>query len=381
MTFTLHTMTARFINLFFALSLLVFSVETHAAIPIEDFDHFNTGFPLIGKHDFLDCSSCHVGSIFKGTPLECGLCHNGSLAPGKHPQHYPSSNRCDDCHTENTWTGAKYDHSDVREPCQNCHNNVLVVGKSPSHIASTQVCDDCHNTITFNKVGRVDHDAVLGSCKSCHNGVIATGKHSGHIRTTAECDLCHSTLTWRAARFDHATVAGQACQSCHNGSIATGKHAGHIQTNLDCGDCHSTTTWQGAKFDHSTATGACSSCHNGNIATGKPGNHFLTTRECLTCHLTTGWIPVNNSTYRHDSANYPGDHSNAVSCINCHTTNAESITWPFAAYQPDCAGCHANDYDLGAHNNTPVSTLKDCAGSCHFNGTQTGVHRPNAGAW
>ena len=97
-------------------SLLFVNSSTHAADEVESFDHFTTGFPLTGKHQFLDCSSCHIGGMFKGTPLECYLCHNNSRAPGKHPEHMNSSNICDDCHTTDTWLGARFDHSGIFAP-------------------------------------------------------------------------------------------------------------------------------------------------------------------------------------------------------------------------------------------------------------------------
>lgn len=163
------------------------------------FDHFTTGFPLIGRHEFIDCADCHIAGQFKGTPMECGLCHNGIRAPGKHVKHLPSSNFCDDCHTDRTWVGARFDHIDVRDTCVSCHNNIIAIGKSPSHILSTSICEDCHNTITFDRVGKVDHASVIGSCSSCHNGVIATGKPADHPQTTEECNICHSVYTWDGA--------------------------------------------------------------------------------------------------------------------------------------------------------------------------------------
>jgi hypothetical protein len=166
---------------------------------VSGFDHFTTGFPLIGRHEFIDCADCHVAGQFKGTPMECGLCHNGIRAPGKHVKHLPSSNFCDDCHTDRTWLGARFDHVDVHETCQTCHNNSIAVGKSPTHILSTSICEDCHNTITFDRVGKVDHASVIGSCSSCHNGVIATGKPADHPQTTEECNVCHSVFTWDGA--------------------------------------------------------------------------------------------------------------------------------------------------------------------------------------
>ncbi len=220
---------------------LGFSIQ--AAEPDGGFDHFSTGFPLTGKHEFIDCSSCHSFGQFVGTPRECYQCHNGSRADGKNPQHPPSSNLCDDCHTVYIWSGATYDHGDVHGECQNCHNNSIAIGKSASHIATTEICEDCHNTITFKRVARVDHADVFGTCESCHNGVVASGKDAGHIPTIAECDFCHlNTNTWSGAVFDHSTVSG-ACTSCHNGVIAAGKPQDHIPTTDECGYCHTTSSW------------------------------------------------------------------------------------------------------------------------------------------
>ena len=185
------------------LMVLAFSNATHSAEkevePVSVFDHFATGFPLIGRHEFIDCSDCHVAGQFKGTPMECGLCHNGVRAPGKDVKHLPSSNFCDDCHTDRSWLGAKFDHIDIQAACQTCHNNSIAIGKSPSHILSTSVCEDCHNTITFDRVGKVDHASVIGSCSSCHNGVIATGKPADHPQTADECNSCHTVFTWEGA--------------------------------------------------------------------------------------------------------------------------------------------------------------------------------------
>lgn len=51
----------------------------------------------------------------------------------------------------------------------------------------------------------------------------------------------------------------------------------------------------------------------------------------------------------------------------------EQPIYPNAAFQPDCAGCHTNDYRPGPHKkyenpDTPytVAELRDCAGACHI---------------
>ncbi len=327
-----------FITLLLAFNISAQSEEQQSAEKVESFDHFTTGFPLTGRHEFIDCSSCHLGGQFKGTPMECGLCHNDSRAPGKHPQHFPSSIFCDNCHTDNTWTNARFDHSDFNGACESCHNGITAIGKSPDHILSTQACEDCHNTIVFDRVSRVDHAAVMGVCTSCHNGVIAVGKHPTHVQTTSECDACHTTATWLGAGFDHTNI-----------------------------------------------TGLCSSCHNGSTATGKDASHFITTEDCDRCHTTAGWLQM--VTFLHSSPNYPGDHRTATQCEDCHTTNNQDIAWPFSLYKPDCAGCHANDFKPDSHKGPgdvliPIIDVQDCSGLCHLkDGDESGEHSAGGAEW
>jgi hypothetical protein len=74
------------------------------------------------------------------------------------------------------------------------------------------------------------------------------------------------------------------------------------------------------------------------------------------------------------------------------------VTWTAPAYQPDCAGCHANDFRSGPHTkhenpDTPytVGELADCTGACHTytDSSLTTIkdfepgpeHRVNQGDW
>ncbi|MCG7927801.1 MAG: cytochrome c3 family protein, partial [Candidatus Thiodiazotropha taylori] len=176
---------------------------------------------------------------------------------------------------------------------------------------------------------------------------------------------CHnSTNNWLNVTFSHTNVAG-TCSNCHNGTFATGKSANHLPTNAQCDDCHtSTSNWLSVTFDHSGVTGSCNSCHNGTIATGTPQGHFVTTQQCDVCHTTNGWLPVLN--YRHTSGNYPGDHRVGLTCLDCHTTNSESVPWPFPSYARTCAGCHANDYENDEDDHSGLSADRNCGSSgCH----------------
>jgi hypothetical protein len=198
-----------------------------------------------------------------------------------------------------------------------------------------------------------------------------------------------------SAPFRHQGVMPGGCVTCHNGSRAPAKPARHIPAMQSCDACHRTTAWKPAAFSHSgIAPGTCITCHNGNTATGKSGAHFVTPRTCDTCHRTTAWIPTAN--YSHLTPYYR-THNSSVTCRNCHTTNNEVMAWKFAAYKPDCGGCHANRFNLRAHkkSDNPASyytmaELKDCSGSCHLyvNSTyttiksmRTGQHRSSSGGF
>lgn len=289
----------------------------------EPFDHAATSFPLLGLHRFVDCEACHRGGVFTGTPRTCEFCH-GDLsaisASTMPPNHIRSSNRCAECHTENGW----------------------------------------------NQVRRVEHFEVRGDCASCHNGVTSEGKPPNHVVTTLSCDSCHGSDAWVPAVFDHMDITAP-CSNCHDGTQAQGKPATHVVTTAECDTCHSTVAWTPARFDHDQVTSPCSSCHNGTNATGKRTSHFVTSDECDQCHTTTAWSPT---FYAHQSAAYPGQHRSPLGCDDCHTSNSQIVPWPFPAYQPDCAACHAQQYRSGEHRKAPgvqytVSELRDCSGSCH----------------
>ncbi len=387
-------------NRYFAFLITSFIVCCLASVSLQaqqneplPFDHAGTGFELDGAHAFVACESCHRGGRFAGTPRQCFACHsnNGLVnATPKSLDHVATTDACETCHNDNAWEEIlRVDHTQVIGSCGTCHNGTTSEGKPPNHIVTTAECNACHSDFGWVPAA-FNHDNVVGGCSSCHNGSTATGKHATHLLTNSECDLCHSTITWTPATFDHSNVTG-TCSSCHNGSTATGKDMNHIVTAAECDVCHSTIAWIPASFDHSTVTDNCSSCHNGSTATGMDAQHFQTSRECNECHTTVAWTP---DIFSHTYANYPGEHRGNLSCDDCHGNNAEPVTWPFPAYQPDCAGCHANDYRIGSHKKVDspaifyqVSELKNCAGACHeytdatfttIRRTRNGEHRVNA---
>jgi len=364
------------------------------------FDHLQTGFALTGAHQGVRCESCHVRGLFRGTPRTCAACHTrgGNVASVVMPaSHVPITQPCETCHTTNTFTGARFNHLGIAPgTCATCHNGRSAPGKPGNHVPTSASCDTCHRVASFTPAIRYDHSlAQPGTCATCHNGSSAKGKPANHVPTTASCDTCHRTTGWLPATFSHTGVAPGTCATCHNGSSAKGKPANHVPTTASCDTCHRTTAWIPATFSHtSVAPGTCATCHNGSSATGKPTNHFVTARACDACHTTTAWLPVRP--YTHLSPFFK-PHNSGVTCISCHKSNSEAATWPFVAYKPDCAGCHAARFKPDAHKKVDspaifytVNELKDCSGSCHLYRdstfttivkTRSGEHRSTGGGF
>jgi len=426
------------IGLVFGIALCVFASVASAqgtSPAARNFDHLTTGFELTGTHRQEPCESCHVNAVFKGTPRDCNgchtqgtrvastskpathipstdncgachstaafvpassfthtevrgscaTCHNNVRAAGKSANHVATNLDCSTCHNSFAWKPARFDHASNTSGCATCHNGVAATGKNTTHITSMNLCESCHTTMAWAPVTHIDHTQVSGACFTCHNGTVATGKTATHIASDTSCDACHTTSAWKPAiRADHAHVTG-SCSTCHNGVNATGKPTSHLPTTQECGSCHTTLAWKPAAFGHVNVTGNCNSCHNGTTATGMSVGHMtfpVNKFDCNHCHTTIAWTPDN---FAHAAAGaYPGDHSAALAltCLSCHTTNQDTVTWRSPAYKPYCAGCHERNFSSGAHPhyvdsttgktvNYKVSEIPNCSGACHVYTDQT----------
>ena len=207
-------------------SFLFLPMEDAQAAECSLYETIHPNYALDGSHlstgKCSTCASCHIQSIFLGTPKSCTSCHNTGV----------------------TAYGA--------------------LNKSTAHFDVTGVeCSQCHNTTSYTAKWSMNHAAVTGTtCSNCHNGNYATGynaqpKDANHIPTTGDCGICHTTpapgmnftqASWNTV--DHLTIhAGitTGCVTCHNGTIAIGKSnsgyaPGHPVTSDACETCHSVGT-------------------------------------------------------------------------------------------------------------------------------------------
>lgn len=150
--------------IFRILAALIFLLTMNAyAAECTAYETSHPLFKLDGAHlstgKCKTCGSCHINSIYVGTPKSCLLCHNG----------------------DPKWQ---------------------TIARSAAHIPTQLVeCSSCHGTTSFTSNVKMNHASVTASrCDSCHNGMFksygAEGKNNEHMATTKDCRDCHSTKDW-----------------------------------------------------------------------------------------------------------------------------------------------------------------------------------------
>lgn len=351
-----------------------------------------TGFALVGAHVRLDCSSCHKGQLYKGTPRDCFGCHAQDYNRTSNPNHVAANfpKDCAICHDSEHWQGVRFDHSQT---------GFALTG---AHI--TARCDTCHVAGRYKGTPR--------ECFSCHakdfEGTLNPDHRKANIST--QCDNCHTTTNWQGAKFDHSKarfaltgahlnvncaqchVNGQFtgtpmdCFSCHQSDYSKTTSPNHQKAGFsqNCATCHTTQQWKGAKFDHNNTkfalTGAhvsvnCAQCHVGGRFAGTPTscischskdfdgttspNHRTANfpQDCTVCHTTQQW---KGAKFDHTKTRFPltGAHI-TTSCAQCH------INGVYTGTSTQCVACHQSDYN-GTKNPNHVTAgfPKDCA-VCH----------------
>ena len=282
--------------------------HTQASWKTTKFDHAKEAkFPLLGRHNVIECGSCHTSGRFEDKlPRTCVGCHG---ADDSHARRFGED--CDSCHGNEHWSGVDYDHAaktkfallgqHAKLDCHACHTAGVKTQKLGSDCVSCHAaqdphagalkggCDSCHGNEAWRQDIRFDHDLtdfpllgmhVLVSCAQCHASKAFKGAardclgchqqndvHKGGLGR--DCAACHSSNSWRAWEFDHAKQTGFAltgahgkakCVDCHRQPAAEVKLAKdcaachrkddvHLgQYGAQCQRCHSTITFKGARI-------------------------------------------------------------------------------------------------------------------------------------
>lgn len=351
------------------------------------FNHNVTGFNLKGKHNKIDCFSCHSKTnnpklVFQDkvkTRREnnCVACHKD-----QHEGKY--GNECSKCHKESSFLSLKkmtfFDHTVTDFPlegkhaevdCKKCHK------KRFSTPIDFTACNNCHKDYhkgEFNKKG------ISPDCKECHslkNGFdYSLYTLEQHQTTTfplegahnaTPCFSCHVSENDKKWSFRNL---GTNCIDCH-----LDKHKGFINEKYypkqDCKICHVNETWSNVNFDHNRTdwplTGKhrqvdCKECHikkgenkikivqkfkglNNECTTCHENIHgdlfaFNGVTDCKRCHITNSWFPKK---FNHNNTAFPltGQHAE-VDCKECHVPKVVNgktkIVYKIKNFE--CIDCH-----------------------------------------
>lgn len=321
------------------------------------FDHSQTDYLLRGKHQPVECEKCHVtGKKYSAAPSQCNACHR------KDDVHKNSlGSKCADCHSENSWKEAKFDHATTRfalsgkhadAKCAACHKD-----KTASYKDTPRNCIACHKK---DDDGSKGHKGLFGEkCESCHGAnqwkpsnfnhdndtkYALRGKHR-----TATCSSCHSSQLYRVK-------LSQECHACH---AKDDKHKESL--GKDCASCHNERNWkEPAKFDHDQssfpllgkhAKVECKSCHLSSMfkeaskdcftCHKKDDKHRGTLGEkCADCHGESDWRATKGR-FNHDQTKFVLRNAHAAATVKCSACHKDLGSMRKTA--TECVSCHKKD--------------------------------------
>lgn len=311
------------------------------------FDHDrDTRYPLRGKHRALRCDSCHTGHLYRDKLQgDCAACHRKD---DKHKGTLGAA--CGDCHGENSWKVARFDHAKTRFPLRGKHAGLD--------------CKSCHKSQVFKE--------ALSACIACHR---KDDRHKGALGDA--CGKCHSERNWKDSSFDHAKTAfpllgrhaSAKCESCHRDpnykrtpKDCLGCHAKEDvhdgQLGPRCESCHDATHWKRARFDHGQTRFAllgrhqlvaCGQCHASKryrdakrecfACHGRDDVHKRRLGPaCESCHNARAWKAWDFDHARQTRFALDGAHRK----LDCHACHRKSVD-KRPSLPSSCVSCHAGD--------------------------------------
>lgn len=271
------------------------------------FDHNLTDFPLIGKHQSVDCRDCHETSFINPINSDkCSNCHEDY-----HNTQFTAENKssdCADCHTNYGFTPSTYTLE---------QHKLSQFSLSGAHTATA--CKECHQ-----KTDRWEFRNIGKKCADCHED-----EHLGYIDAqyypNKTCENCHSEITWQRPNFDHKKT----------GFELLGEHA-----KQECRNCHYPVSESGKTEQRfSTLSDDCTLCHN-DVHFGQFDVNHKT--DCLRCHDNNSW-KIETFDHNKTSFNLEGGHI-GVACIECHkpVTDKKGSYIQYKFKEVKCSSCHSS---------------------------------------
>ena len=200
-----------------------FTIERHAKLK----------FPLVGSHLAIPCEACHKSKEnlqFRFASLKCIQCHE-NIHDGKISAKFIENNRCEKCHSEESWSSITFDHTGTKFELLGKHKQLS--------------CRECHFDPPKGKKFEQKFIGLNTECNECHKDIhFQQFEQSGKT----DCERCHNFNNWEPVKFDHSTSkfpldgAHQKvlCGECHKRIVENGNE--FIKFKIEkyqCKDCHS----------------------------------------------------------------------------------------------------------------------------------------------
>lgn len=356
-----------------AMAMVFFLPLSQAQPSGQGFDHFQTGFPLTGLHARIECESCHMAGIFKGTPRQCKSCHargsriNAALAPANMVHNLNQQVDCNSCHRTGGWTAARFEHMGISSGCLRCHRTGGGGQSAPVDNIHRQAmgveCSECHrSTDSFSSGALLDHSGFTSGCEvaGCHSRDKARARSHAALNG---CQSCHNYPSWSNVRMRHSFIGSTQCRACHvRGGNAEGAPADQLHASIgaqDCSSCHSTSNFGSATINHSLITTGCgvSGCHAGDRISA-PNHAGLS--SCESCHRYPSWLSV---TMDHGAIG-------ATLCKSCHVAGGIGTAAPAdqihaSIGNQDCSACHSTSTFIGGGVDHSSITAGCGVSGCH----------------
>jgi len=289
------------------------------SVPLTQFDHSRTRYPLTGLHQQVACQKCHLPGT-DGKPKYVGLTFSTCSSCHTDPHHGTFAGSCQSCHNTGGWkrvsaalVSERFDHAKTKFPLLGKHVEVR--------------CDQCHAGGDFRK------PVAFQKCSDCHQDA-----HQGQFVKRAdkgECSSCHNVNGFKPALFgikEHAASAyplqgkhaSVRCEQCH---VPAGRATVYKLKFANCTDCHKDE-------------------HQGQFARAPYFN------QCQQCHDLNGYRPSTFTLARHQQTRFPlnGGHV-ATPCNQCHQSKADFTRTaglkPAVMYRFEdrsCAVCHQDPH-------------------------------------
>lgn len=295
------------------------------------FNHHTTNFALKGRHQSVNCFSCHEkisnpSIIFQDKEgigeNDCIACHD-DVHDGKF------GTDCASCHQESSFLDlhsmASFNHNLTDYPLQGQHIGVD--------------CRQCHS-------GRYTTAIDFSACRNCHNDY-----HKGQFADkpiVPDCVDCHTL----EQEFDHTLYTVEQHQS--NSFPLEGAHAA-----TPCFVCHLSEEEDWWTF-REIGGEKCVDCHQ-DIHQTYISEQYYPEQQCEACHINDSWAMVS---FDHDLTQWSleGKHTEAA-CRDCHfSENSEDGTFSqtFKGLEQACINCHEDVHEA----QFAINGITDCT-RCH----------------